>query len=355
MLRHCFTKNISGIILVFCFLLSLTSCGSKKSLEKYTEYSFDYFDTVTTVVGYAESSEEFSLIFEEIKAELSRYHKLFDIYKTYDGITNLADVNALYDGKHKELKVDKEIIDLVIFSKEMYEKTNGRVNIAFGSVLKLWHNVRTDAEKDINSIKLPSNEELKKAAKHTNIEDVVVNKEKSTIFLADDKLTLDVGAIAKGYAVEKVCDLLVSKNITGYIINVGGNIKTVGTHPTGEEFLVGIENPDTKDDNKPYLEKVYIKNKSVVTSGSYQRYFTLNGKNYHHIIDTATLMPSEKGFRLVSVICEDSAVGDALSTALFCTEKEKAEEILKNFSNLSVIWLTQDGNTFKTGEFKSGK
>ena len=355
MLKNSFNKNILGIILVFCFLLSLTSCGSKKSLEKYTEYSFDYFDTVTTVVGYAESKEEFSLVFEEIKSELSRYHKLFDIYKTYDGITNLADVNALYDGRHKEFKVDKEIIDLVIFSKEMYEKTNGRVNVAFGSVLKLWHNARADAEKDISSVKLPSQSELKKAAEHTNIKDVIVGKEKSTIFLADDKLTLDVGAIAKGYAVEKVADLLISKNITGYIINVGGNIKTVGTHPTGEEFLVGIENPDSKNENEPYLEKVYIKDKSVVTSGNYQRYFTLNGKNYHHIIDPETLMPSDKGWRLVSVICEDSAVGDALSTALFCSEKEKADEILKNFKNLSVVWLKEDGETLKTGEFKSEK
>lgn len=344
-------KKIIAVFLSVVILLSAVGCNTQKSAEKFTDYSFDFFDTVTTIVGYAQNKEEFDGVCSLLKAELSKYHKLFDIYNTYDEITNLADLNKLYDGKHKEQKVNSKIIDLILFSKEMYTLTKGKTNIAMGSVLSIWHQYRTDGKENPQNAKLPPLEELKAAAEHININDVVVNKEKSTVFLADDKMKLDVGAIAKGYVTEKLYDFLKEKNISGYVINLGGNIKTLGTHPNGELFSVGIENPDTKDEKNPFIETLNIKDMSVVTSGNYQRYYTVNGKNYHHIINPQTLMPSEY-FTMVSVVFEDSGVADALSTALFSMELEEGKALVNSLPNTQAMWVELSGKVHKTEGFK---
>ncbi len=338
-------------MLIVAILLSLTSCGGRVSLQKFTDYSFEYFDTVTTFVGYENEKEEFDLVFNKVKLLMSYYHKLFDIYHTYEGVNNLATINSLQDGKHKEVKVEKELIDFMLFAKEMYMLTNGKTNVAMGSVLSIWHNYRTEGADNPDAAKIPSMDELKAAAEHTNIENVIIDAQKSTVFLSDPKMKLDVGALAKGYAVEKIYQYLKEQNLSGYIINIGGNIKTLGTHPNKKEFAVGIENPDLQDSENPYIETLNIKNTSVVTSGNYQRYYTVNGKNYHHIIDPSTLMPSEY-FTLVSVMCEDSGVGDALSTALFCMDIESGKKLLSKVDNAEAIWVTMDGKKHKTDGFK---
>jgi thiamine biosynthesis lipoprotein len=344
-------KKAVVIFLSFAIFLSVAGCNTKSKAEKFTDYSFDYFDTVTTIVGYAQSKEEFDNVCSSLKTKLGRYHKLFDIYNTYDEFVNLADINKLYDGKHKEQKVDKEIIDLILFSKEMYTLTKGKTNIAMGSVLSIWHQYRTDGKENPQNAKLPPLEELKAAAEHININDVVVNKEKSTVFLADDKMRLDVGAIAKGYVTEKLYDFLKEKNISGYVINLGGNIKTLGTHPNGELFSVGIENPDTKDEKNPFIETLNVKDMSVVTSGNYQRYYTVYGKNYHHIINPKTLMPSEN-FSMVSVVCENSGYADALSTALFSMDLEEGKALVNSLPNTQAMWVELSGKVHKTEGFK---
>ena len=108
-----------------------------KEKQKFSEYYFDYFDTVTTITGYTETEEEFKSICEEIKAELNMYHKLYNIYFRFDGMNNLCVINELTDGKHNVVKVDKKIIDLLLYSQEMYTLTNGKINVAMGSVLSI--------------------------------------------------------------------------------------------------------------------------------------------------------------------------------------------------------------------------
>ena len=344
-------RVILSLLLCIGICLSFTSCAEKT--EKFTEYSFEYFDTVSSVTGYAKSSEEFALVCADIFRQLSEYHKLFTIYHRYEGMENLCTINELKDGAHRTVKVDERIMDMLLFSKEMYEKTGGEVNIAMGSVLSIWHNYREVGMKNPWEAELPPMDDLRDAALHTDINNLILDEENCTVTITDPKMTLDVGAIAKGYAVEMVARSLEEQGISGYVLNVGGNIRTIGPKADGTKWTVGIENSfEDQLDEKPYLAYLYIDGESVVTSGSYQRAYIVDEKNYHHIIDGETLMPADQ-YRSVSVICLDSGLGDALSTALFCMDIETGMALAQSIENVEVLWVFEDGREVRSDGFEA--
>lgn len=330
------------IVLVILQVFSFASCKASKK-EKYSAHYFDYFDTVTIIMGYTETKEEFDAVCEDVKSLLNEYHRLFTIYNRYENLNNLVTINDVTNGKHQIVEVDKKIIDMLVFAKDMYKKTNGKVNIAMGSVLSIWHVYRNEGLDDPSVAQLPPIEKLKEANKHTDINDLIIDEEKNTVYLADPLMKLDVGAIAKGYAVEKIGDYLEEKGIDGFLLNVGGNIRTVGFAGAEDEcWKAGIENPDTENEEKPYIEYVKLAGESIVTSGSYQRFYVVNGENYHHIIDPETLMPG-LNFRSVSVITNDSGLGDAFSTAFFLMSYEEGKELVEKTENIEAMWVMPDG------------
>ncbi len=339
-------KRIVCLILSLIMILGLFSgCGDKKYV-KYTDYSFEYFDTVTTIIGFETSEEEFQKNVKEIKAKLEEYHKLYDIYNSYEGINNLYTINKLTDGNHQKVVVDKKIINLLQFAQEAYPLSFGKINAAMGGVLKIWHDYRNEGKE------IPSENILKNASEHADIEDIIMSWNNSTVLLNDPQMLLDVGAIAKGYTAEEMAKWMIAKEFYGYLLNIGGNVKVVGDRPDGEKWDVAIENPDKSSEN-PYIETLKLgKDMSLVTSGSYQRYYTVDGKQYHHIIDPDTLMPAEF-FRSVSVLCTDSGMADLLSTALFCLSYDDGLNLLKNFQNVEVMWIKNDDTHLYTEGFKN--
>ncbi len=334
-------KKIFLFAIVLIALVTFSSCKENGGKEMYTRHCFDYFDTVTSVSGYAESEEEFNAIYDEVINELREYHMLFTIYHRFDGMNNLCTVNELTNGEHKVVTVDRRIIEMLTYAKEMYELTNGKMNIAMGSVLSIWHEYRTLGIDDIMNARLPSEKELKDASLHTDIENLIIDEENSTVYISDPKMKLDVGAIAKGYAVEMIALALEENGVSGYVLNVGGNVRTIGTKPDGESWVVGIENPDENSD-EPYLSRLKLGGESLVTSGSYQRFYIVDGKSYHHIIDGETLFPAEL-YTSVSVICKNSAKADALSTALFCMSAEDGLSLVNSLFGVEASWLLRDG------------
>lgn len=305
----------------------------------------DYFDTVITIVGYEETKEEFDTVADDILTQLGEYHRLYSIYHRFDGLENLCTINELVEGEHRTVTVDRRIIDMLLYAKEMYVETDGVVNIAMGSVLSIWHNYRGVGMDDPANASLPPMEKLIEASEHTDITKLVIDEENSTVTLTDPKMKLDVGAIAKGYATECVAKYLEDKGISGYVLNVGGNIRAVGSKGDGEPWTVGIENPIGED----YFAYLNISDVSVVTSGSYQRYYYVDGKKYHHIIHPDTLMPA-KGFLSVSVICRNSGLGDALSTALFCLSLEDGLAMIESLEGVEAMWVTDDEvKTYSSG------
>ena len=339
--------KILAVMIMALLCATLPACKKTESeLEKFSEYSFDYFDTVTTITGYAKSRAEFDEIARDILSELKEYHRLFTIYLSYEGLNNLRTINQLSGGAHDTVTVDRRIIDMLLYAKEMYRLTGGKMNIAMGSVLSIWHEYRSEGIDDPDAAELPPTEQLAAAAEHTDIDALVIDEENSTVTLTDPKMKLDVGAIAKGYAVEMIARGLEERGVTGYVLNVGGNVRTIGTKPGGANWTVGIEDPFGGDGYIAYLS---LSGQSLVTSGSYQRYYIVDGKRYHHIIDPETLMPAE-GFISVSVLTKNSALGDALSTALFCMSLEDGSALVESLDGVEAEWVFPDG----TRELSSG-
>ena len=335
-------------LVIFILLISLissaifTGCVTPDVPEEseklqYKSYSFDYFDTISTVIGYEAEGEEFGRVSSEALSLLGEYHRLFDIYHEYEGINNLCTVNKLVDGEHQVVKVDRKIIDMLLMAKEMHALTGGKMNIAMGSVLSIWHDYRNEGLDQPALAKLPPMDQLQKAAEHTNINDVIIDEENLTVYLADPEMSLDVGAFAKGYAVEMVANMLEDMGKSGYVLNVGGNIRTTGPKADGRKWKTGVESPT----GEGYIEYIGLETEAIVTSGSYQRYYVVDGKRYHHIIDSETLMPAE-GLLSVSVICADSGMGDGLSTALFCMSVEDGMALINFIEGVEAMWVTAD-------------
>ena len=319
-----------------------------KEQEQYRAVYIDSFDTVTQIIGYADSEEEFMANADILNEKLISYHKLYTIYTSYEGLNNIRTINQ--NAGIAPVKVDQEIIDLIKFSKEMHAETNGEINIAMGSVLSIWHNYRTEGINNPENASLPPMDKLEEAAKHIDINNIIIDEAASTVYLADEEMSLDVGSIGKGYAVQRVAEYARELGMTNLVINVGGNVATVGTRGDGSDWKLAIQNPDLESEDSA-IETVQISDKCLVTSGDYQRYYTVNGVDYCHIIDPDTLMPPEY-FSAVSIITEHSGKADALSTALFNMPYEAGLALINSIEDAEAIWVFEDGTIKYSDNFQ---
>ena len=330
------------ISLLLCALL-LTGCTAPREPEKkqYTATFLTLFDTVTSIVGRAESEEAHMAAAQAIHDELLIYHQLFDIYNDYEGLNNLKTVND--HAGVAPVVVDRAIIDLLLDCKEYHALTGGLVNAAMGSVLVLWHEARNDGLNDIANAYLPDSEKLAEAAKHTDFSCVVIDEAASTVFISDPEARLDVGAVAKGWSAQRIAETAPE----GLLISVGGNVIATGPKDqSGTPWRVGVQNPDGGEN---YLHTLNITSGSVVTSGDYQRCYMVDGKFYHHIIDPATLYPSTH-WRSVTILCADSGLADALSTALFLLPYEEGLALAET-CGAEAFWINEAGEQFYTPGF----
>ena len=333
-------------LLLVCLLLSGCAGQQQEQQPELTQYTATFltlFDTVTRVTGKAESEEAFREKAQIVHDELLTYHQLFDIYNDYEGINNLKTVND--NAGLSPVVVDRKIIDLLLDCKAYYDLTGGKVNVAMGSVLQLWHEARNDGLTDPVNAYLPKADALQEAAKHTDLYAVVIDQAASTVYISDPNVRLDVGAVAKGWATQRVCETAPGN----LLISVGGNVASTGPKdPSGTPWVVGIQDPDNGD---AYLHTVYLTTGSMVTSGDYQRNYAVDGKLYHHIIHPDTLYPSEL-WRSVTILCDDSGLADALSTALFLLPMEEGLALLDN-CGAEAMWMDRDGNCFYSPGFES--
>ncbi len=339
-------KKIIALVLAFCTGLSMVGCRGKKE-KRQTATFFDYFDTVVTVLCYNDDDRDFRRMKEFIDSEYDRYNKLYDIYNSYPGVNNIKTIN---DRAGKDpVKVDREIIDLLLFSKEWYEKSGGKLNIAMGSVLDLWHDARVSRES--GDPYLPSEERLSRRREHMDIDDIVIDRDNMTVYIRDPLLKIDVGAVAKGYATEKICREAGEK-WGNFAINAGGNVRVCGGPKNGNRrWGVGIQSPIVNENfqvEDRNTDMAYLNgNTALVCSGGYERYFVFEGKRYHHLINPDTLYPSDI-YRGVDIICSDSGVADALSTALFMIEPDRAIKLIENVDEAECLLVMQDGEVIKS-------
>ena len=328
--------------LLLALALLLCGCdGARTEQQQYTATFLTVFDTVTTVVGRDTSEEAFTEKAQAVHDGLLVYHQLFDIYHEYEGLNNLKTIN---DHPGEAIEVDRAVIDLLTDCKAYYELTDGRVNAAMGSVLALWHEARNDGLDDPMHAYLPDAEALAEAAKHTSWDSVVIDPENSTVTITDPALRLDVGAIAKGWSVQRVAETAPE----GLLISVGGNVCATGPKDeSGTPWVVGVQDPDG---GSAYLNTLYLTKGSMVTSGDYQRTYLVDGEFYHHIIDPDTLYPGRL-WRAVTVVCPDSGLADALSTALFLLPMEEGQKLLDACDSVA-MWVDAEGELYYSTGFQ---
>ena len=339
------TRITAALLAAVLSISLLVGCKPKKELTRYTTIFYDVFDTVTQVIAYCDSEEEFTAQMDALHADLVEYNQLYDIYNDYDGVTNIKTIND--NAGTAPVTVDDKILGMLELAQTMYDTTGGKLNIALGSVLNIWHNYREAALADDNDSnnQLPTQEELDAAAQHCDIANLIIDEDAKTVYLADPAMSLDVGSVGKGYAVEQAAQAAEARGLTSALISVGGNLRAIGTKPDGSQWVGGVENPWNSSDvytSDSMLDgAINMSDMALVTSGDYQRYYVVDGKRYHHLIDPDTLFPAAY-FNGVTVLCPDSGMADCLTTALFCMPLEEGQKLVESLDGVEAMWCTPD-------------
>ena len=350
-------KKLVLSLLSLSMMMIMTGCSKKYELMSH--YITGPFDTITTYMSYVSSEDEFNEQCDYIEEQLNYYDQLFDKYNTYNGMNNLKTIND--NAGKKAIEVDQPLIDLLNLSIERNQKISSKVNIAFGSVINIWHDYREEAESHDGVGTVPSDVELEKASQHTSIDSIEIDEKKKTVYINDALASIDVGATAKGYAIELIKDGLIEMGVDNFLLSGGGNVASHGQRKIQKEgefylddcadkFCVGIESPQdgnyaaSADDPDSENEAVLVvQGESIVTSGDYQRFYQdVKGVRYHHLIDPETLYPAVH-FRSVSIITEDSGLADFLSSAVFLMEYEEGLKLVNSLDGVEAIWLLEDG------------
>ena len=328
-------KKISYFLVLIMALTLLAGCSKNKIPDEPISKTSIVIGTVCTITLY--DSDDATII-DKAFARLSELEDILSINKTG---TELDKVNEMA-GK-SPVKVSKDTLNVVKKGLEYSALSNGALDITVGPLVKLW-GIGTE------HAKVPSQDEINTAKNLINYKDVVINEDESTIYLEKPNMIIDLGAIAKGYAADEIVKILKDNDVNSAIINLGGNIFALGEKIDGNPWKVGIQTPN--EDRNSTIGYVSVKNKSIVTSGVYERYFEEDGKKYHHILSPETGYPYENEILGVSIISDDSIDGDSLSTTLFALGVEKGLELVESTKGIDAIFITKDNKLYMSDGFK---
>jgi thiamine biosynthesis lipoprotein len=344
-LRQIITWAVVGLVALAALAVFLR--GDLRTATKYAKYTdsfFDTFDTVITVVAYTGSEEDFRESFERVHRRFQELHRLYNIYESYEGLNNMRTINE--NAGVRPVKVSREIIDLILFSKDWYARTGGRTNIAMGAVLRIWHDYRQAGMYDPEGAEVPPVEALADAALHTDIDKVIVDEDEGTVYLEDPRMSLDVGAVAKGFATELVARELEAEGMESVLLSSGSSIRAIGKPLDGERerWGIGIQDPEASifSDEEGLLDVAFVRDASVGSSGGYQRYYVVDEKILHHIIDPETLMPGEY-YQAVTVKTDHAGLADFLSTTLFLLPYDAGSALAESLEGVDALWVMPDG------------
>ena len=253
--------------------------------------------------------------------EVGRIERLISSWKK-GSETNLINENAGI----KPVKVSRELFDLIFRANKVSELSQGYFDISFASLDKVW-------KFDGSEIEIPSDEKVKQSVAKINYKNIVLDREKTTVFLKEKGMKIGFGAIGKGYAADKAKALMKSMGIESGVVNAGGDIASWGSRPNGKPWTIGIADPKQKGKILSWLN---ISDKAVVTSGNYEKYVTIKGKKYCHIIDPKTGWPVS-GVSSVTIITQQAEVADALSTTVFVLGEEEGLRLINHLDGVECI------------------
>lgn len=306
------------ILLIICILL----CGCSANKSEPISKSGLAFDTFITITLYDTKDEK---LLEECFQLCKKYESLFS--RTLS-TSEIAKINS---GSETSFKVSNETAEAIRQGLKYGTISNGLFDITIGSISELW-NFKSD------SPQLPDDTLIKKALSSINYKDLEVTD--NTVILKNRNIKIDLGGIAKGYIADQLKTFLTSKGVKHGFISLGGNVLTIGKKPDGSDFTIGIQKPFAKQNET--IAALKISDKSVVSSGIYERYFKINNKIYHHILNPHTGYPFENNLYEVTIISDKSVDGDALSTTCFSLGLEKGMELIESIENTEAIFVTDD-------------
>lgn len=326
-------KKIICCIMLIPFLL--IGCSKKEVNTEYEKVE-ELLGTVITAKVYGENGEE------ALEAAFNRVKEIEDTMSVKKEDSEITEVNN--NAYKEEVEISEDLY--FVIEKALYyaELTNGALDPSLGKIVDLW-GIGTE------NARVPSLEELTPLIGKRNYKNIILNKEKSTVRFLDPNIKLDLGAIAKGYAADEMKDILCNEyNIKNGMLNLGGNVMAIGTKLDGSLWKVGITDPIN---NEKVYGAVSIDDKTVVTSGNYERYFIENGIRYHHIIDPSNGCPSNAGIISSTIICNKSIDADALSTSTYILGKDKALELIEGLEDFEGIFIEENGEVWTTSGITS--
>lgn len=311
------------------FLLLSTLCQSQVLRRRTLMLMGSRFD-ITMVAKDKEAAEAY---IDTAVTEITRIENLISEWRPE---TQVSIINK--NAGIQPVKVDKELFDLTERALQFSKITDGAFDISFAAMDRIW-------KYDGSMTEMPSAEAIKKSVEKVGYENIILNKERQTIFLKKEGMKIGFGSIGKGYAADKACELLIAKGVKAGIVNASGDMNTWGKQPDGKDWTVGITNPINKD--KVFAIVPLSKHSAVVTSGSYEKYVMLNGKRYSHIINPVTGYPAT-GLSSVTVFGPSAEMANGFSTAIMVLGKDVGLSLINQFPKLSCIVVTDEGETFSS-------
>ena len=330
------TKIITLMIVLF-LVIGITGCD--KEIETSASEPISrlelFMGTAIKVTLYNGGSEE---ILDKVFDRILEIENLVSINKENTELTNLNENAGI-----KTVKLSETSYDIIKKGIHYSQISQGGYDVTIGPLVKLWSIGLPEA-------KVPNKDEIEETIKNIDYSKVTMNDETKEVFLEESNMMLDLGSIAKGYVADEVASMLKEENVDQAIIDLGGNIYALGLKNGDTNWKIGIQNPfDSRGEVVGVLE---VTDKSVVTSGIYERFIEKDGVKYHHILNPKTGYPFETSIAGVSIISDKSIDADALSTLVFTKGVKEGLEFVESLENIDAIFITNDKKVYSTSGVK---
>ncbi len=321
-------KKLISLCAISLMFLSACSFGDKEA-----EFDYFNFDTSINVKFYYSAFDRLDLeqIDTDIQGILDRLETTF---------SRTLDTSTLYElNQSKTAEVSDEFIEVITEANQFCNQVNGRYDYTSGKLIELW------SINDENNI--PSTDQIKEVVEAIDCNDVKIDGNTVTI---DSAVDLDFGSIVKGYGADQIEAYLHEQGIDSGILNLGGNIQTIGSKPNGESYRIGIQAPEIENETNSDCAIVTVDDKAVVTSGINQRFFVEDGKLYHHILDANAGYPVDNGLASVTIITDRGIDADGLSTTAFILGLDEGMKLINSLDGVEAVFITRDQEIYQTSD-----